>query len=1666
MRDSDNNKKWLYLDKILCMVLAMLIFLEAIPFSNTFAMETDAAETETIQSKDEEAAEPVQGSDTFAVETDAAETKTIQSEDEQAVEPLQAPVSPAAAGTGYINEPLGGNTIASGDEAKLVVMEADGDPSGGYYQSYPIGINASARTAALQQALWELYQINDDSISYIMYIGSEMSGLQSAPFANSDSATSVADTTFASLSGRVDTLVLTGTQADGVTDTPATAANTSIRLFSAGIGNKFFGCNIIFRNIRYNLNTGTDGTGNAVFMNGYDLTLGGNSWQTASSQYFGGSNTGTVKARGKTTDTATITVYSTGNGASYFYGGMQAGTLDGNTEIKICNTSGNAVHFYGGGYGTSAANTANVTGNVTNTITGMSDISGGLTRFIGGMYYGNIGGKITNTISGPGRFTALDPSVFWGDGYFIGGSYSGDIGSDSTLGSDVNTEELDNDYTPLAETSDYVIKNNIDTSGYTSGRMFYIGINFTAGIVKGNIVNILKAGANNSGSYSGVQCGGGYEARIGGSWATANNFSAFSSNGTVKDPETGIAAAKSAASFQIYGNITNVIRSGSISTGDGFKYFRGAGYGYVKGNAYSAVGTDGIVYQNGNNTYEYSTTIKNQSTVTTFDLVGGGGAESGNNSFCIIGDTTLVLCEVRARWTYGGSFGGVHIGDSKIELHSGVVSTLEGAGYNAFIQKGDSRAEVYGGQVDSFLCGGSWNDTYHDGNVSVEVFDGRNVIINASMGGTYGLVSSHYTSGDSEIVVHGGNFSGTANRFTGDVVENGFSAGPSYKGTIFGNASVTLDLRGNQSGFSVAPGDRISGGRRYGTNNDAYLGTDENNTITLNILTDNESTDLLNGLSIYGDCSYNNTTANAGRTRSGHITININAPNANLGSLFATSYPNTTGTNASIVLMRDVQINLVSAGIIQGLSGGNGNETITNTIAAYSGTQNKYAVINVGPQSTAPEDILGDKETGMTADGLPHKIRVTGGIGITGFTSMDIRERLLIAEDGSIKNGGTSVTLANHDTYSAFGNITLHAGDGIDASGIGVAQDSALFIAGVLTVEGDGTAYIQSPGTQDQIVFTDATVNADYLTWLKVGNQSEYTNLQTNCFGARKGWFVFTLNPSGLTNAKKMTPDNLRGVEAATGKTFAGDNDTRLSVTDGYAVAISALIYTWEVTEGEGMISHNVEASTSKPSSGYMTAYSTVTKDTPSAHGMIAIPCENIPSLVVYPELTFIPDAPFGEWVKGIQIHRSDEYIVSPQHLNCTDISEQSISDYKINPTVKWAVSGEDKYYTFDIKAQYTSDAQLTAHSVIITEAEAAAITGAADIINYNQAEGRPFSANNITDTMITAIQKSLDEGQYMRIHPVIYTAGDTSLQGTDKQTTVDVIVVKDETGLSGDRSYGVYAGDAVIELSSAQMLSGQSDLDNGYTHAIVILADGTTATPTIDSAAVSTITSTTFSEVPKDVPVTYTYAPDVSSTPVEKNVVVRVVSASITIEKYGDKSGGTTLTGAEFTIERWDSSGTGQWIYIEHNSVTKTWSDTASGNSPYTQITAGTGGSTTFAGLPLGKYRIKEVASPTNYTILREPIITEVPYMIDDTDPNYDTVTGSKSPDSTVTGGSVTTAYYYNMTYTITDTAVINMPATGRGITPVMLVLAGLGIALLASAGYILFSKRRRTAH
>jgi hypothetical protein len=558
----------------------------------------------------------------------------------------------------FINLPLGGNILASGDTAKLVVMEADGDPVSGYYEAY------TANESGLRAALLGLYQRNQAECDYIMYLGSNITNLPGNIFNNTASATGTGDITFASLRGRLNTLVLTGNQEDPVTDTPAASAPSDASLISiSGTGERYFGCNIILRNVRHTFNAGDSGT-QGVYMNGYALILGGNSWQTTATRYFGGSSTGSVTPY---EETASITVYSTGNGSSYFIGGMRTGTLNGNAAVTILGTSGNTFSIRGGGLGTSASAPANITGSVTSTISNMATGSGGLERFLGGVEYGSVGGPITNEISGNGRFSSSDTGYLWASATsrFVGGSLYGNVGSDATLGSAVDTSDLSG----LLDTGDYVIKNNIDTSNFTYGRACYIGTNYQSGIVKGNVINLVKAGTDNRGSLSVFSGGAGIYAAIGGAWQS--QFTYYPSTAKVTNVEAGLAAAKAASGYQLYGNITSVIYSGSICySADNEHWFRGAGWGYMEGNAYSEVGTEGIAYLGNSNSYSYSTTNRTQGYNTGFDLVGGGGTISSNNSFCIKGDTTLVTRNVLARWTYGGSFGGVQVGDS-VRIHPG-----------------------------------------------------------------------------------------------------------------------------------------------------------------------------------------------------------------------------------------------------------------------------------------------------------------------------------------------------------------------------------------------------------------------------------------------------------------------------------------------------------------------------------------------------------------------------------------------------------------------------------------------------------------------------------------------------------------------------------------------------------------------------------------------------------------------------------------------------------------------------------------------------------------------------------------------------------------------------------------------------------------------------------
>jgi len=1160
-------------------------------------------------------------------------------------------------GSKFVNLPLGGNVLASEDEAKLVVMEADGDPGSGYYRPYP------ADESGMRAALFDLYSQNAAEADYIMYFGTSINGLPANIFANTTAATGTGDVSFASLQGRLNTLVMTGNQDDPVTDAPA-AAEPSVNSISTVIttGERYFGCHMILRNIKHRFYTGSTA---GIYMNGNILTLGGGSWQLATTRYFGGSSSGSATPAD---GTAGIIVYSTGTGASHFIGGMQTGILNGNAAVEIQGTSGNIIYIHGGGIGTLAAD-ADITGSVTNTISSMAANSGGLGQFLGGVEYGTVGGPITNRISGDGRFANTASGYIWStaNSCLIGGSLYGDIGSDDTLGSAVDTSDLRG----LKYSNDYIIKNAIDTSSYTNGRAFYLGSNYQSGTVKGNVINMVRAGTNNQGSLSVFSGGSGHNAAIGRTWSSS--FTVDTSTAKVTNVETGLNAAKAAAGYQLYGNITNVIYSGSVcSINDNEHWFRGAGWGYMEGNAYTEAGTEGMVYFGDNNSYSYSVTTNTQGYYSYLDMVGGGGNVSANNSFCIKGDTTLVTRNVLARWTYGGSFGGVQVGDSLRSHYGGVVDTCEGTGYNSYIHVGDGRAEIYGGQVDWFLCGGGYNDMYQDGNVSVEVFDAQDLIINASLGGTYGVGSTHSISGDSSVVVHGGNFSGMSR----GAPSQGFSSGTSYFGKIHGNASMTIDLRGNQYGFSIGASDNISGGRRVGATT-SVLGTNSDNTITLNILANEAQTDLLNGLSIYGDCA--SSFANSANTQAGHIIININAPGADIGNVYATNYANIN----SGVLRRNVSVNLVSVATLTGLRAGNGTEMINNTIAAASAAAGRKAVINVGPQSEDPEELLGERESGETSDGLPHRINISTN-GIIGFTEMDIKKRLLVAQQGDILNGLSSAA-ANHGTsYHEFGNLTLHAGQGMAGAGLGLAADaSTKIIAGSAQVEGKGKIYIESAGQTDRLVLTDIIPGDSILMWIKIGNENADTNLQTNWFGADTGWRVITQNPD-KTTANTITPVNFMGIEADTGRTFIGDSDTHFTGNDGYAVAIPGTVYIWEVTEGDGKVSHNVQVSTAAPAAGQtITAYGTVSADTPTIKGMLAIPEGYIPDIVSYPTFSFIPDST-DNWVDNVDVYGSDRYISASPHY-------YQIGTGGAGDTKTWTAAGDDKDVSFYIEAQFAS---------------------------------------------------------------------------------------------------------------------------------------------------------------------------------------------------------------------------------------------------------------------------------------------------------------------------------------------------------------------------------------
>lgn len=150
---------------------------------------------------------------------------------------------------------------------------------------------------------------------------------------------------------------------------------------------------------------------------------------------------------------------------------------------------------------------------------------------------------------------------------------------------------------------------------------------------------------------------------------------------------------------------------------------------------------------------------------------------------------------------------------------------------------------------------------------------------------------------------------------------------------------------------------------------------------------------------------------------------------------------------------------------------------------------------------------------------------------------------------------------------------------------------------------------------------------------------------------------------------------------------------------------------------------------------------------------------------------------------------------------------------------------------------------------------------------------------------------------------------------------------------------------------------------------------------------------------------------------------------SSITIKKTD--ADGNNLEGAVFSLKK--KAANNSWEAIEGVS----------------DVTTGADGTARFENLEAGEYQITEMKSPKGYSLLANPIEVTLPYV-------------ASTADSTVTSKPVTIGdmtYYYDITYTIKNNKLLDMPEAGGGFRA---TLIGIAVMIIAGGWYLLRKRRR----
>ncbi|WP_265459936.1 WxL domain-containing protein [Enterococcus sp. HY326] len=1329
-------------------------------------------------------------------------------------------------------------------------------------------------------AMFDIYQDNQPGEDYVIAItGNSTLNLGTAAYSSignkNETATNSSDVSFYSLSNRAKSLTITGSASDPVDNTPATSAPTGNALlnFSTTAANGLnFGTNIEFRNIRYRTPF--------LAANGNSLTLGGGSWGTRATTVYGGAYDGDANAKLG----ASVTINSTGTGVWNLYGGTRSGNFNGNTNLVINSFSASITTVSGGNESSGVIN-----GNTNLSIYGgrntITNIYGGVnsgwvtgsaytklravdsanrptvTNFYGASNSGIVAGNVETLVAGQGALTSS----------FYGGSDTGNVGT---------------------EGNQNYIKTIFDSSLFTNGNFPWSGGNKTRGFIYANIINTVRAGkTTTTGAIDGFNGSAGDDSvRLG---ITDGGINSFGIDDSVGRKSYAFNAAKNSSGNALtvitIGNIDSHILGGAFSSGGEEGYAHATGVkGYYEGDAFLTIGIlnsddsraggynyctstsgfsnvgDDLAYKVGPSTATNSTTNRTYRR-NGWDIFGGTSrAASGTYTSYVSGNTGLIQNNVLARWTYGGGYYGTIDGNTSNKVYGGLIDTLEGGGYYTDRIWGDTLAEMHNGEVNFFFSGGGWNDDQIFGNAIAYCTGG---IINCAIGGTYGSAARHTINGNSDVYVTGGNFSGYPSHGT-----RGFSGGPTNLGRITGNVSLTLDLRGT-SGFQLPSGVNITGGQN--TNGTTYVGSSFDNTITLNIYTDPGS-NVLNGAVIYGDAG------DSARTASGHITMNIDAPDSTIGSLYATSYSNISGGRT---LLRNVDINVLRAGTIGALSGtgNNTSDNVTNWIYENASAEAKHIDVKLGTElAENPFTGYAVKPTDIPAD---QKNITFGATGLVNFTSLAVENGFkALAGNGGIKNGRNASATNHYTDYDDFGDVTIS-----DGAGFGVNNDTGILSLGRMTINGEASVY--SPPGNGKINLSSLTMNDETarLTWHKqVGGVSQMDSFG-DYFGISKAYQVLTFssNPVNENMSNALTPLNFMGIEDNTGKTFVGDSDTTTGKNLNSAanhrqwgIMIPGSIIDFTVSgdydpedldnrlsAGTGLISHDVtEAKTTlePPMTAYATQLSGIENGTTKGRLVIPILDEN----PIYPTLTFNPDDPTGSWIRKGTIDSTK--VTNPSYDETIPEQMDLDADRELDPdanimrwkSVDWTMganTGSDaNEYSYTIDIVFSNEMTLEGKNVIVSESEAKNLTNDSLVRTAQSVFGRPFLTTSLSQADLASLQAGL-EGSYSKKIPVKYHVQDHETNpANEAEGTWNIVIVPDTAKISTEKDFAIYANDAKLTPVEADSIT-QPTLD-AKTNAQVIYADNTVnGTAELDAEYLNQIKSAGL----EPVPITYTTSYD-----------------------------------------------------------------------------------------------------------------------------------------------------------------------------------------------------------